>query len=372
MEALESKAKSYTKIKNNIKLFQLLFYPAILFFILYFRMNKNIEKFVSNITQPPYLKLLVYFTIFGMLLYLIGLPINFLSQFILEHKFQLSNQSLGDWLKKELKTGIISYIIGLPFIAAIYFFIRNSPYYWWLSSALLWIFISIFLGKFAPILILPLFYKVKPVLEPELNNKILNLAKKSKIGVKGVFQINFSKDTKKANAALVGIGKTRRIILCDTLLKNFKIDEVETVLAHELGHHKGSHIRRLLFLSSVLTLLNFYLANQFFIKTHYYFSIRGLEDIAGIPVLFFEISIFSLFAKSVLNFYSRRLETFADNFSLRLTDNPVAFKDTMKKLAEQNLQDLSPNRFVEFLLYDHPPISKRIALAERYRKCLVT
>lgn len=368
MKDLENKAKSYTKTKNNIKLFQLLFIPTILFFILYFRINKNIGEFVSSIIQLPYLSLSVYVTILWMFFYLIDLPLNFFSTFILEHRFKLSNQSLGDWVKKELKIGIINYAIGMPFIIAIYFFIRNFSYHWWISSALLWIFITVFLGKFAPILILPLFYKVRAVSDSQLNNRLINLAKKSNIEAKGVFEINFSKDTKKANAALVGIGKTRRIILCDTLLKDFKIDEVETVLAHELGHYKGGHIKKLLFLSSILILLNLYLANLFFIKIHDYFSIRSLEDITSLPVLLFEISTFGILAKLFLNFYSRRLETFADNFALALTNNPVTFKDTMKKLAVQNLQDPSPNRFIEFLLYDHPPISKRLALAERYCK----
>lgn len=367
MENLNDRAKSYSRIKHIIQIFELSYVPIILFLILYFKINIFIEAFVLKITNTPYLGLFFYFIFFGLLLYIIELPLNFFSQFILEHRFSLSNQTFFCWIKKEAKGLIVTFLIGLIFAEIAYFFIRNFQAHWWFLAAFIWIIFLVFLGKFTPVLILPLFYRVRPTKDTELNSRLLNLAKKSKTDVNGIFEIDFSKDTKKANASLVGIGKTRRIILCDTLLKNFSMNEIEAVLAHELGHHKGAHIKKLLILSSLLILINLYIADLIFYKTHNYFKIKNLQDLSSLPLLLFTIVFLGLFIRPILNGYSRNLETSADIFALKLTGDANSFINVMKRLAEQNLSDISPNRFFEIMLYDHPPISKRIALAEKYK-----
>jgi STE24 endopeptidase len=175
-----------------------------------------------------------------------------------------------------------------------------------------------------------------------------------------------SKETKKANAALVGLGKTRRIIIGDTLLDNFTYDEIEVVLAHELGHHKKKHIWKFLVFGTFITFVGLYFADMVMKNYLRYFGFNDISDIGAFPLLCLLVLVFSILAMPLQNGFSRYLERRADMFALKTTGKPRAFISTMTKLAEQNLSDTTPNKLIEILMYNHPPIAKRIKMAERF------
>jgi STE24 endopeptidase len=196
----------------------------------------------------------------------------------------------------------------------------------------------------------------------------MRLADQTGARVRGVFRINMSKETKKANAALVGLGKTRRIIIGDTLLDNFNNDEIEVVLAHELGHHKKMHLWKLLAFGTIITFIGLYLADVIMKKYLSYFGFNDISDIGAFPLLCLLVLGFSLLAMPLQNGFSRYLESRADMFALKTTRMPEAFISTMEKLARQNLSDTTPSRFIETIMYNHPPVAKRIKMAQGFKK----
>ena len=176
-----------------------------------------------------------------------------------------------------------------------------------------------------------------------------------------------SKNTKKANAAFTGIGKSKRIILGDTLLSNFTKDEIEMVFSHEMGHYKKKHIIKLMTLSTFLTFAGLYITALLYGGSIAYFGFSGISEIAALPLLFLYLSLFGLVTSPVTNILSRKFEWEADTFALETTGNKSAFVSAMEKLAEQNLSDKSPNRIIEFLFHSHPSIEKRIQFAQKFR-----
>jgi len=184
--------------------------------------------------------------------------------------------------------------------------------------------------------------------------------------LKDIFSINFSSKTKKANAFLCGIGKNRRVVLSDTLLSSFTADEIETVIAHELAHYKHKDIFKLLVANALIIFLGFYLLNKFLYFAVIHFHLNRIDDIAFLPILLLVFMLFGLLTAPLLNGYSRLLEKQADQFSLETTKKPMDFISMMNKLCEMNLGEFKPNRLVEIFFYDHPPVYKRIQLAEKY------
>lgn len=172
-----------------------------------------------------------------------------------------------------------------------------------------------------------------------------------------------SEKTTTANAALMGLGNTRRIVLGDTLYQNYSPDEIETILAHELGHHVHHDIAWGLIVESALMVVGFYLADLFLKWSAAQFRYNGIADLAAFPLLTFAIGVFGLTTLPLGNAYSRWRESLADDYALQTTRNAPAFIGAMEKLANQNLAELEPEPWVEFLLYDHPPIGKRLKRA---------
>lgn len=364
----EAKAKRYAAAKNTLRLAEDAAVLAFLAAVSLSGVSAKIKEISLSILPNPYGALVIYAALFGCLYGAAMFWFGLYGGFMLEHKFGLSNQRFFGWLKDEAKKYAVSFIIFALFIEFLYFLIFNLPALWWLFMSLGWIFFSIVLAKLFPVMILPLFFKCERLDDDELKKNVLNLAQKSGVRVLDVFRLCLSTKTKKANAALVGIGRTRRVLLGDTLLSDYTKDETEVVIAHELAHHKLAHMWKLVLLGGAGTLVIFYLANSAYSFLAGAFALGGIADIAHFPAVMFIIMSLSILFSPFFNAYSRLLEAAADLFALKLTALPDAFISCMDKLAKQNLADPSPSRFVEIMLYDHPPISKRIDMAKRFRK----
>ncbi|MFH1847613.1 MAG: M48 family metalloprotease, partial [Candidatus Omnitrophota bacterium] len=238
---LDPKTKKYTVIKNSLALLEPVLALAVLSLIQLSGASLRIKGIASAITQNRYGIIAIYALLFGATYYVITFYSGFYKDYVIEHRFGLSTQQLSGWIKDEIKRVALSLVMFLVFIEFLYFLLDNSPALWWLHMTLGWLFLSVIVAKVMPVFILPLFFKSVPLADSDLKGRLMRLAKRCDIRILDVFKLHLSAKTKKANAALVGMGRTRRVLLGDTLLDNYSKDEVEVVLAHELGHHKLFH-----------------------------------------------------------------------------------------------------------------------------------
>jgi len=361
-------AKKYWRIKRWLFLTDILWNAVLLYAVLFSRASIIFRNMAMSLSGNPFVYIAIYLLWLGIFLYQATFALEYYEGFVLEHKFSLSPMTFGRWFKRHLKRNIVGSVITLIVTEAVYFLLRRYPANWWILAGCGWILFTIVLSRLAPVIIIPIFYKYAPLNNNELEKRLLQLARKSNAAVKGVYRINMSKETRKANAALVGIGKTRRIIIGDTLLDNFTNDEIEVVLAHELGHHKKLHLWKLLAFGTVITFAGLYFANIVMKEYLLFFGFNDISDIGAFPLLCLLLLLFSVLAMPLQNGFSRYLERRADMFALKMTRKPSAFISTMSKLAKQNLSDTTPNKLIEILMYNHPPVAKRIAMAEGFKK----
>jgi len=362
------KAKKYWRTKRWLFLIDIIWNALLLYAVLFSRASIILRNMAMSLTDNPFIYIGLYLLWLGTFLSIAVFPLECYEGFFLEHKFSLSPLSFVKWFKRYLKRGLVAGVITLIITEAVYFLLRRFPENWWIFAGFSWVLFTIILSRLAPVVILPLFYKYSPLDRDELKKRLLKLAIKSGSQVKGVFRINMSKETKKANAALVGIGKTRRIIIGDTLLNNFSDDEIEVVLAHELGHHKKLHIWKLTIFGTFITFIGLFITNIIMKQYLLFFGFDDISDIGAFPLLCLLLLGFSVLAMPLQNSFSRYLERRADMFALKITRMPDVFIATMTKLAKQNLSDIAPNKFIEIVMYTHPPVSKRIKMAEKFKK----
>jgi STE24 endopeptidase len=310
-----------------------------------------------------WLRLVAVAVIYGIALELLTLPIDFWSGFVLEHRYGLSNQSFGAWLWKHVK----GYLIGGPFALALllglYALLWFSGAWWWVYAAAGMLVVTLVLGRIVPVLILPLFYKVTRLDDAVLLHKLRGLADGTGLDIEGVYRLHLSAETKKANAALAGIGRSRRVLLGDTLLEQFTPDEIEVVFAHELGHHVYRHIVKMVALSVVLTAAGLYLADVVLRHAAPALGYTSFDDPAALPLLLLVLTLFGLLLAPPQNALSRFFERQCDQYALDRTGKVEAYRSAFTRLARMNKSDPDPNRFVVWLLYDHPPIRERLAMA---------
>ncbi|HEU5198454.1 MAG TPA: M48 family metallopeptidase [Ktedonobacterales bacterium] len=314
------------------------------------------------------LQVAVLFCILMVVYQLLTTPLSYYSGFILPRRYGLSHQSLASWLADQAKDLALGFVFEIAAVLILYLLLAAQPDLWWLWAALALLLFSVVLANLAPVLILPLFFKLKPLEDEELKSRLLALAERANTRVRGVFTMDMSRKTSTANAALMGLGNTRRIVLGDTLLSAYTPDEIEVVLAHELGHHVHRDIWKLIATQTLLTLGGLFLVN---LGLHW--AVEGahiyprLSDAATMPAVALALGLFGLVTMPLTNGYSRLVERQADEYALTSTCMPDAFISAMTRLANQNLAELNPSPVIEFLLYDHPAIGKRLQHGERFK-----
>src|SRR3981189_581309 len=297
----------------------------------------------------------------------LGFPLDLYS-FRLEHRYHLSNQRTRSWLWDEFKGLVISLIFATVVVELLYLLIRHYQH-WWLVAWALFLGLFVLLAQLAPVVLFPIFYKFEPMENEELRKRLVLLSERAGTRVRGVYKWKLSEKSKKANAALTGLGATRRIILADTLLDRYSNDEIEAVLAHELGHHVHRHIFKSILVQAGITLAGFYLANEVL----RYAVERGnmfetMSDFANLPLLILVATVLSFLLMPALNAYSRFNERQADRYCFHSVASVEPFISSMNKLAEQNLAEKAPSRWVEWFFHSHPAIAKRVAAAEAWAK----
>ncbi len=286
--------------------------------------------------------------------------------FRLEQRYQLSNQKFGSWIWDEVKGFLVGLVMGGIVVELLYFTIRQWPQHWWLLAWALFMGLFILLAQLAPVVLFPIFYKFEPLEDEDLRRRLVMLSERAGTRVRGVYRWKLSEKSKKANAALTGLGNTRRIILADTLLDNYSPEEIEAVLAHELGHHVHKHILKSIFVQAGITLLGFWAANwvlHYAVDQHMF---EQLSDFANLPLLVLVSVVLSFLLMPAMNAYSRFNERQADRYAFESTETVEPFISSMNKLAEQNLAERTPSKWVEWFFHSHPSISRRLEAAEQW------
>lgn len=364
----QRQAKEYQKKKVIFKLVGSAVFLTYFSILIFSDLSLIIKGKILQFTNSEWQVIAIY--IFSVLTAydLTSLPLEFYTSYTFEHKYHFCTQTVGNWFKDYLKSYILSMGFAIPIVEGIYWAIRAFPTIWYLIVSVFAILLIIFLGYLSPILLTPLFFKLKKIEENnELAQRLRKMCKKVNTKVKGVYEINFSSKTTKANAYLAGLGNTRRIVIADNLLDNFTVDEAEVVFAHELGHHIHRDILKLTFWSGLMCLGGFYFVSIILEKVSLYFR-YGISDIVNFPILALSMSILLFLFGLPFNFYSRKREKAADEFALKTTGKVDAFITSMAKFTNRDLADAHPHPFIEFLLYTHPSISKRINYAQEFKK----
>lgn len=306
---------------------------------------------------------LVFLATLFALLAAVELPFSYVSGFRWERAMGLSTQTLAGWLKDLAK----SFALGLGSIvvagAVLLWLLSAEPTWWWLVAWAVGLVVAVVLGFLTPILLVPLFYRFRPLEDAGLRARFEALAARARVPVVGVFELQASAKTRRSNAAVMGFGRTRRIVVTDTLLRDFPPEEIETVLAHELAHQRYVDPVRGFLLGATVSLVTLFVTSWLYRATYASFGVRAVGDMAGLPLLAVLLGLVSLPVRPLELWWSRRREARADRFSLELTRNPVAFASAMVRLHDRNLGLADPRRWEKWLFYSHPTGRERVELS---------
>lgn len=366
-EERQRKAKNYLYCRLKASLCKGIVILVLTLLVLGLRVSIVLENSVKVYVSEPSPVVALYTLVGYGMFWLVSLPFDYYREYFLEHKFELSTESLGRWFRDRVKLLALSFIFVLFFVEGAYNFMWLNPTYWWFFTWLVATFFIVFFMYVSPVLIMPLFYKFPRLKDEELLNRLTRLANKAGIRIIGVFEMKAGVKTKKAIAALTGIGGTRRMLLSDTFLSNYSNDEIESVMGHELGHHIYGHIWKFAVAFSEVFLLVLFLTDQVLRATYGFFGLERIDSVASLPLLALTFGLFYVSFTPLMNTLSRWAEGHCDQYELDLVDKPDAYISSMVKLCDQNLRYAYPNPLIEFMFYDHPSGKKRIERALRYK-----
>lgn len=359
-------SKKYNNTKLALSIFETIAGFILIYLFIASEWSIKLEEYLRSYTSSDYLVFILFVILVGVAGSIIFFPLSFYSGYILEHKYKLSNQNLFKYFFEKLKGLLVSTVIGLPILLLFFWVLREFGTNWWLPFAIFMFFISVVLSQIFPVFILPIFYKIKQIENESLKQNISELAKNAGLKVENVYSFDISKNTKKANAAFTGLGKTKRIILGDTLLDSYTENEIETVIAHEVGHYKHKHITKNIVIGTLSSFVTLFLIAKLYESSLDWFGFESIKQVAALPLLTLWSIIIGLITTPFGNILSRKFEYEADRYAITVTRKPTSFINTLEKLTEQNLGDKEPHPFVEWFFYSHPSINNRISAIRKF------
>ncbi len=324
--------------------------------------STSLRDWAMSQSSNEYVAVVLFLFVITLIESAVTFPVSFYSSYIVEHRYNLSNQTLGRWLWERVKGLLIAAPLLVVGVVVLFYCLKEYREWWWLPVSTVLAFFSVVFARVVPIIIMPLFYKFTPLEDHSLKEAIAKLCHDAGIRFDGIFSFNMSKNTKKANAGFTGIGRSKRIILGDTLLKDFTQEEIETVFAHELGHYRYRHIIVGMAVGILSTFVGLFVTSRLYLWSMPWFGFTAMTDPAALPLLGLWLTVFGLVTSPFGNILSRKHEREADIYAVRTTRNKPAFISALRKLAQTNLADPAPHPLVEFLFYSHPSIARRIAM----------
>jgi STE24 endopeptidase len=362
-------ARKYNRIRRWLGMAEFALALAMLIVLLAAGWSGSLRDFALRAGFESYsFAVFLYVMMLAAISKVVALPLDYYS-FRLEHRYQLSNQKARAWIWDEVKGFLVTAIFASILVELLYFVIRRFPQYWWLISWIGFLGVVVLLAQLAPVVLFPIFYKFEPLQDEELKSRLVRLGERAGTRVRGVYKWHLSEKSKKANAALTGLGNTRRVILADTLLESYSPDEIEAVLAHELGHHVHNHILKGIGIQAAVTFVGFWAANwalQYSLDRWH--SFETLSDFANLPLIVLIFALLSFLLMPALNAFSRFNERQADRYAFENIAGVGPFVSSMNKLAEQNLAEKAPSKWVEWWFHSHPSIGRRVAAAENWSR----
>lgn len=331
---------------------------------------RGVAERIAALSSPSWLfpsaVVLAYVALLALIHEIGAVPISFYRSYLLEHRYDLSTETIGGWVIDQLKGGALGAVLSFAGCSLLYLAMRTSPGWWWAIAAAGFAAVAVVLTQLAPVLLLPIFFTFRPLGRPELRERLLELSRRAGVAVTDACEWQVSDKTRKANAALAGLGRTRRVLISDTLLASHPDEEIELILAHELGHQVRHDLWRGIAVQTLVMALGLFVASRVMGALAPGLGWFGVADVAGLPVLLLAVGLLSLVLLPVVNALSRSMERAADRFAVELTGNAVAFATAMQRLGVQNLAEERPSRLARWLFYTHPPVAERIAAARRW------
>lgn len=361
-------AKRYNRIRRRLEIGDLALGLAFLVLLLLTGWSAMLRDWAYHGAFQNY-TLAVFLYVFMLMLAakLLGIGLDYYG-LRLERRYKLSAQKTRAWLWDEVKSFLVGLVLAAIVAELLFFAMRQFPEHWWLIAWALFLALFVVAAQVAPLVLFPIFYKFEPLENEDLKQRLVRLSESAGTRVRGIYKWHLSEKSRKANAALTGLGATRRIILADTLLDNYSPDEIEAVLAHELGHHVHRHILKSMFVQAGITLLGFWAANYVLhLAIEDWNMFETVSDFANLPLLILVSSILSFLLMPAMNAYSRFNERQADRYAFQSIRSVEPFITSMNKLAAQNLAERAPSKWVEWFFHSHPAISRRIAAAQAWK-----
>jgi len=359
-------ARRYRSDNRKIGIVSLIVAAVFLLILLHFDISKQFVQVFRQHVDSRILLMVIYFSFLYAVYSLLTLPFAYLEGYRIEHKYGFSQQNHRDWFVDWVKSFFVTYVIGLIVFSVIYLVIPATPVLWWLWLSLIMVGFSIVLANIFPVIILPLFYKTKQLEDEDLKQEIVELCNRGDLQVRGIFSIDLSSKTTKANAAVAGLGNTKRILLGDTLLSKYGKDEILSALAHEIVHYREHHIWWLILWQSMITIVMFYLFYRIQPFVYSWFGFAAAHEIAAFPVFVLLFAAISYLVRPIGAALSRYYERLADKGALQLTKDRDAFIHLIARLCNEQLSVAYPNPIVEWYKYSHPSPGRRIAFAEKW------
>jgi len=361
----EDKAARYHRLRRRVTVVSMLTRAAGLFALLASGWSAALAAWSRGLAGGA-IGIVMYVSVLAAGWELLSLPLTFYGSFLLDRKYGLSSESATTWLADHLKAFGWGFVLTVGAAVTVYGSMRLWPDGWWIVVTGVFAALAIVLSRLAPVVLMPMFYRFAPLARESLRDRLLALSARAGVPVLGVFEWGLGEKTSRANAALVGIGRTRRIIVSDTVLKDYSDDEVEVILAHELSHHVHHDIWSGLAIETGIAGASLAAANAAVITVGPSFGITRVSDIAGLPLLVLAGGATSLLLTPLANAWSRHNERRADRYALQLTGGTAPFISAMRRLGAQNLAEERPSRPVFWFFHTHPTIDERIAAARTF------
>lgn len=356
------KAQNYLKVRTKFSIISSSFFVLAQILFIVFGGFNFVDKFARSFGFGEIATGLIFAGILLFAVELLKIPFSAYNTFVIEEKFGFNKMSVKTFISDLLKNWLVSGVIGaVIFTVIIWFFTHFGAPAWIYAFAAVVVF-ELLLTFVYPVVIMPLFNKFTPLEEGELKTSVEEYAKKEGFKMKGLFTMDNSKRSSKSNAFFAGFGRFRRIVLFDTLIQKHTVDELTSILAHEMGHFKLGHIIKQMIFGFITTGIMFFLLSLF-IKSQWLFKAFLMDSTsvyAGIIFFGFLYSPISLIIGIISSWFSRKHEFEADKYAVVTYKKPEAMIDALKKLSVDNLSNLYPGKFKVFLEYSHPPTLERI------------
>lgn len=336
--------------------------------VMAFALAVPLDAYLSRFVQADTPRLLLIFVITTLGHVVVSFPLSLFAGHTLEHRYRLSHQTLSRWLARYAKRNLLALAFGLVMTPLLYWVIWLAGPWWWLAAAAVFFVVTVIMGQLLPVVVLPLFYKIERLENAELTERMAKLAAGTGLSIQGVYRMGLSEETAKANAMLTGLGRTRRVLMGDTLLDQFSSDEIEVIFAHEIGHHVFRHIRKMIVAGVLYSLLGFWICDRvlaWWVQMQYGAPVDAHHmPPSTLPLLMLVLTVFALVLEPLQNIISRRYERQCDRYALTRTGLRQAYVSAFRKLARLNKDDPDPHPLEVFLFHSHPPISERLKMAD--------